>query len=86
MSAHWRYSRRKQIKNKVKSNFINVTIYSIPYIVLLQLQTAESFIQGIKELVQALQRTGDPSKLLALTPHFELLAAMDPDLGEYDFT
>jgi RING finger and CCCH-type zinc finger domain-containing protein len=46
-----------------------------------KLQTPQSFMQSVQELVIALQRTGDPAQLCILGPHLELLAAIDPCLG-----
>lgn len=46
-----------------------------------KLQTPQSFVQSVQELVIALQRTGDPARLSVLGPHLELLAAIDPSPG-----
>ncbi|XP_035206118.1 roquin-2-like isoform X2 [Stegodyphus dumicola] len=43
-----------------------------------KLQTPQSFLQSVQELVIALQRTGDPGNLSVLRPHLELLAGIDP--------
>lgn len=48
-----------------------------------KLQTPQSFAQSVQELVIALQRTGDPARLSVLSPHLELLAAIDPCAGEF---
>lgn len=42
-----------------------------------KLQTPQSFVQSVQELVIALQRTGDPGHLSALRPHLDHLAAME---------
>ena len=41
-----------------------------------KLQTPQSFVQSVQELVIALQRTGDPGHLTALRPHLDHLAAI----------
>lgn len=46
-----------------------------------KLQTPQSFLQSVQELVIALQRTGDPGKLAALRPHLDLLSGLDPNPG-----
>ncbi len=46
-----------------------------------KLQTPQSFIQSVQELVIALQRTGDPGRLGALRPHLDFLAGLDPSPG-----
>ena len=43
-----------------------------------KLQTPQSFLQSVQELVIALQRTGDPGALGALRPRLDFLAAIDP--------
>jgi RING finger/CCCH-type zinc finger protein len=43
-----------------------------------KLQTPQSFLQSVQELVIALQRTGDPGKLGDLRPHLDFLATLDP--------
>ena len=48
-----------------------------------KLQTPQSFLQSVQELVIALQRTGDPAKLAALRPHLDLLSGLDPNPGKY---
>ena len=48
-----------------------------------KLQTPQSFLQSVQELVIALQRTGDPGKLAALRPHLDLLSGLDPNPGKY---
>lgn len=48
-----------------------------------KLQTPQSFAQSVQELVIALQRTGDPARLSVLSPHLELLAAIDPCAGKF---
>lgn len=50
-----------------------------------KLQSPQSFSQSVQELIIALQRTGDPSKLSSLRPNFELLAAVDPNPCECFF-
>ena len=47
-----------------------------------KLQTPQSFLQSVQELVIALQRTGDPGKLAALRPHLDLLSGLDPNPGK----
>ena len=47
-----------------------------------KLQTPQSFLQSVQELVIALQRTGDPGHLGALRPHLDFLAGLDPSPGE----
>ncbi len=42
-----------------------------------KLQTPQSFVQSVQELVIALQRTGDPGNLTALRPHLDHLASID---------
>ena len=42
-----------------------------------KLQTPQSFVQSVQELVIALQRTSDPGHLGSLRPHLETLAAID---------
>eukprot|EP00095_Tigriopus_kingsejongensis_P007337 maker-scaffold589_size129586-snap-gene-0.39 protein:Tk07337 transcript:maker-scaffold589_size129586-snap-gene-0.39-mRNA-1 annotation:"PREDICTED: roquin-1" len=44
-----------------------------------KLQTPQSFIQSVQELIIALQRTGDPGNLGELRPHLDFLAALDPN-------
>merc|ERR1719322_2259870 len=44
-----------------------------------KLQTPQSFLQSVQELVIALQRTGDPGKLANLRPHLDLLSGLDPN-------
>lgn len=44
-----------------------------------KLQTPQSFLQSVQELVIALQRTGDPGKLAALRSHLDLLSGLDPN-------
>jgi len=44
-----------------------------------KLQTPQSFLQSVQELVIALQRTGDPGKLAALRTHLDLLSGLDPN-------
>ena len=46
-----------------------------------KLQTPQSFLQSVQELVIALQRTGDPGKLAALRTHLDLLSGLDPNPG-----
>ena len=46
-----------------------------------KLQTPQSFVQSVQELVIALQRTGDPGKLSELRPNLDLLSALDPSSG-----
>ena len=46
-----------------------------------KLQTPQSFVQSVQELVIALQRTGDPGKLTALRPNLDLLSGLDPSSG-----
>ena len=48
-----------------------------------KLQTPQSFLQSVQELVIALQRTGDPGKLAALRPHLDLLSGLDPNPGKF---
>jgi RING finger/CCCH-type zinc finger protein len=43
-----------------------------------KLQTPQSFLQSVQELVIALQRTGDPGNLGKLRPHLDFLASLDP--------
>ena len=42
-----------------------------------KLQTPQSFVQSIQELVIALQRTGDPGHLSSLRLHLDQLASID---------
>lgn len=42
-----------------------------------KLQTPQSFIQSVQELVIALQRTGDPGRLGNLRPHLDFLSTLD---------
>ena len=42
-----------------------------------KLQTPQSFVQSVQELVNALQRTSDPGHLVLLRPQLETLAAID---------
>ena len=42
-----------------------------------KLQTPQSFVQSVQELVIALQRTGDPGQLTALRPHLDHLASIE---------
>jgi len=44
-----------------------------------KLQTPQSFLQSVNELIIALQRSGDPGNLSKLRPHFDLLASIDPN-------
>ena len=44
-----------------------------------KLQTPQSFLQSVQELVIALQRTGDPGKLATLRSHLDLLSGLDPN-------
>lgn len=44
-----------------------------------KLQTPQSFLQSVQELIIALQRTGDPGNLGQLRPHLDFLAALDPN-------
>lgn len=44
-----------------------------------KLQTPQSFLQSVNELIIALQRSGDPGNLSRLRPHFDLLASIDPN-------
>lgn len=46
-----------------------------------KLQTPQSFLQSIQELLIALQRTGDPGKLACLRPQLDLLSSLDPNQG-----
>ena len=48
-----------------------------------KLQTPQSFLQSVQELVIALQRTGDPGKLTALRTHLDLLSSLDPNPGTH---
>ena len=48
-----------------------------------KLQTPQSFLQSVQELVIALQRTGDPGKLTALRTHLDLLSSLDPNPGKH---
>jgi hypothetical protein len=48
-----------------------------------KLQTPQSFLQSVQELVIALQRTGDPGHLGKLRPHLDFLAALDPSPGTH---
>ena len=50
-----------------------------------KLQTPQSFVQSIQELVIALQRTGDPGHLSNLRPHLDHLSAIDPSTGSSSF-
>lgn len=50
-----------------------------------KLQTPQSFVQSVQELVIALQRTGDPGHLTALRPHLDLLAAIEVNDSVYDW-
>lgn len=43
-----------------------------------KLQTPQSFLQSVQELLIALQRTGDPANLAGLRQHLKLLANIDP--------
>ena len=47
-----------------------------------KLQTPQSFVQSVQELVIALQRTGDPGKLTSLRPHLDQLSALDTSSGK----
>ena len=53
-----------------------------------KLQTPQSFLQSVQELVIALQRTGDPGKLSALRDHLDLLSGLDsnPETTSSDWT
>ena len=42
-----------------------------------KLQTPQSFVQSVQELIIALQRTGDPANLSSLRKHLKLLAGID---------
>jgi RING finger/CCCH-type zinc finger protein len=50
-----------------------------------KLQTPQSFVQSVQELVIALQRTGDPGKLASLRPHLDLLSGLDTSSGNFAF-
>nr|XP_018904154.1 PREDICTED: roquin-1 [Bemisia tabaci] len=43
-----------------------------------KLQSPQSFVQSVQELIIALQRTGDPGNLSSLRPHLQVLASLDP--------
>ena len=51
-----------------------------------KLQTPQSFVQSVQELVIALQRTGDPGQLTALRPHLDQLAAIETNETVSDWT
>ena len=53
-----------------------------------KLQTPQSFVQSVQELVIALQRTGDPGQLTALRPHLDHLAAIAIEVNDsvHDWT
>ena len=53
-----------------------------------KLQTPQSFVQSVQELVIALQRTGDPGHLTALRPHLDHLAAIAIEVNDsvHDWT
>lgn len=47
-----------------------------------KLQTPQSFAQSVQELFIALQRTGDPAQLVAMSIHLDRLANIDANPGK----
>ena len=50
-----------------------------------KLQTSESFLQSVQELVVLLQRTGDPKDLGKFRPELDILIKINPSSGIFSF-